>query len=38
MVESYTGGGEDITFHSRTVASREAESTAWGEGNVTART
>ena len=32
------GGGEDKSFHNRTVASREAEMTAFGEGNTTART
>lgn len=38
MVPSKVGGGEDKTFHNRTVASREAEMTAFGEGNATART
>jgi hypothetical protein len=38
IVASYAGGGEDKSFHNRTVASREAEMTACEDGNTTART
>ena len=38
MVESYAGGFDDSSFHSRTVKSLEAETTVVGWGNATLRT
>lgn len=38
IVASNFGGGEDIIFHIRTVASRDADMTTLGEGKITART
>jgi hypothetical protein len=38
MIPSYFGGAEDMTFHTRTVASREAEIMVLEAGNVTDRT
>lgn len=37
-VASNFGGGEDMMFHIRTVASRDADMTALEEGKTTART
>jgi hypothetical protein len=38
MVLSHTGGFDDCCAHSRTVKSRDAETTEAGEGNATLRT
>lgn len=38
MVQSNAGGFDDWSFHSRTVKSRDAETTMAGEGKATLRT
>ena len=38
MAASKAGGGEDIIFHNRTVASLDADITVLGDGKTTART